>query len=548
MDAESQVTPPLGPPQLLLPAPPRPQKTIPELVQEIYRLLGDNPLVWFHFFFEHHIRLESPPFHIELIRGCIQNRFLAVAAPRESAKSTVLVFVKPFHDIVFKKKRFILIISNTFKKAAMSLDSIKKELQENQRLKETFPGIEIRKDAEGDSEIRHPDGFTTKILCRGVDQIGSVRGVKFGAYRPDLIIGDDMEDDELVKNPQRRSELQQVFDEALIPAGEKGNCQFVMVGTILHDDCLLAKLVDPLQYLDWKKLFYKARYENKAKQPLSLWPEKWTLEYLNQMEKDKPTVFAKEMQNDPVSGRNARFRREDFRYYRIENKEYVCLNEFGEIISRGRLSDCVPAISCDLAWKEKRESDSCVIMPGYLTPNSEILIDDYIHEKGLKPDQVSNHLFLMEERMKAMTGQRALIGFEKSMLENVTKWFLKQEMRKRNNFLITRELVWDTDKISRIETRLIPRYSQHVIYHKKGMGDLEHQLERHPHGAHDDLVDAEQGLIQLLQNPKKAETKPTMADEFDRLRIIAKDFRAGRPFGNIPTTKSAVPAYRSFRE
>lgn len=536
--------------QLCLPAPPPPPryadkfKTVQEKVDEIYRLLGANPLVWFHSIFEHHTRLDTPTFHIELISGCINHRFLAVAAPRESAKSTVLVFVKPFHDIIFKKKRFILIISNTFKKAAMSLDSIKRELIENKKLRDLFPGINIRKDAEGDSEITHADGFTTKILCRGVDQIGSVRGVKFGAYRPDLIIGDDMEDDELVKNPQRRFELQQLFDEALVPAGEKGVCQYVMVGTILHDDCLLAKLVNTTLYPEWKKLFYKARRDNGT----SLWPEKWTLEYLNQMEKDKPTVFAKEMQNDPVAGRNARFRRSDFRYYQIENKEYVCLNEFGEVISRGRLSDCVPAISCDLAWKEKRESDSCVIMPGYLTPNSEILIDDYIHEKGLKPDQVANHLFLMEERMKAMTNQRAFIGFEKSMLENVTKWFLKQEMRKRNNFLITRELVWDTDKISRIETRLIPRYSQHVIYHKKGMGDLEHQLERHPHGTHDDLIDAEQGLVQLLQNPKAPTKGPTTADEFDRLRIIAKDFRDGKPFGHMSTTRGRVPAYRSFRE
>lgn len=529
-------------PVLLLPEPPR-QRTEEELLLEIYNQLKENPLVWFHFYFGHHVRLDTPPFHIELVQAYLKHRFLAVAAPRESAKSTVLVFVKPFHDIIFKKKRFILILSNTFKKAAMSLDSIKKELIDNVMLKNSFPGIVITKDAEGDSEIRHPDGFTTKILCRGVDQIGSVRGVKFGAYRPDLIIGDDIEDDELVKNPLRRGELQQLFDEALVPAGEKGVCQFVVVGTVLHDDCLLAKLVGKDNYPEWHKLFYKARRDNNT----SLWPEKWTLEYLNQMEKDKPSVFAKEMQNDPVSGRNARFRREDFRYYRIENKEYVCLNEYGEYTSRGRLSDCVPGIACDLAWKEKREADSCVIMPGYLTPNSEILIDDYIHEKGLRPNQVADHLFLMEERLRNNTGQTVFIGFEKAMLENVTQWFLKQEMRRRNKFLITKELVWDSDKITRIETRLQPRYSQHVMFHKKGMGSLEFQLERHPYGTHDDLVDAEQGLVQLLQNPKKAQGPAPQTDEFERLRLIAKDFREGKPYGKYPTSKNRVPAYRSFR-
>lgn len=533
------------PEQLLLPAP-KPKKTKEEMLLEIYGLLKQNPLVWFHFYFAHHVRLETPPFHVELIRQTLANRFLAVAAPRESAKSTILVFVKPFHDIVFKKKRFILILSNTFKKAAMSLDSIKKELVENQKLVDSFPGIKITKDAEGDAEIRHPDGFTTKILCRGVDQIGSVRGVKFGAYRPDLIIGDDMEDDELVKNPMRRGELQQLFDEALVPAGEKGLCQFIVVGTVLHDDCLLSKLVSKDYYPEWYKLFYKARRDNHT----SLWPEKWTVEYLDQMEKDKPTVFAKEMQNDPVAGRNARFRREDFRYYRIENKEYVLLSEFGEVVARGRLSDCVPAIACDLAWKEKRESDACVIMPGYLTPGAEILIEDYITEKGLKPDQIANHLFLMEERMRNITGQIVPIGFEKAMLENVTQWFLKQEMRRRNKYLMTKELIWDTDKITRIETRLVPRYSQHVIYHKKGMGNLEHQLERHPYGTHDDLVDAEQGLVQLLQYPRKAEKSLGPDDEFMRVRKImldAKDTKKKHAYPRRTSAWYSVPAVRSFR-
>lgn len=528
----------------LLPSPETkpPPKTAAELINEIYNLLKASPLVWFHFYFEHHVRLESPPFHIELVRGTLHHQHLAVAAPRESAKSTVLVFVKPFHDIIFKKKRFILIISNTFKKAAMSLDTIKKELIENKKLRDSFPGIVITKDAEGDSEIRHPDGFTTKILCRGVDQIGSVRGVKFGAYRPDLIIGDDMEDDELVKNPQRRLELQNLFDDVLGRAGDN-TTQFVMVGTILHDDCLLAKLVSKDNYPEWRKLFYKARRDNGT----SLWPEKWTLEYLNQMERDKPSVFAKEMQNDPVAGRNAKFRRGDFRYYKVESMEYVLFNEFGEVVSRGRLSDCVPAIACDLAWKEKRESDSCVILPGYLTPNAEILVEDYIHEKGLKPDQVAAHLFLMDDRMKSNTGQKPAIGFEKSMLETITQWFLKQEMRKRNHFLTTKELVWDTDKIQRITTRLESRYAQHVMYHKKGQGALEHQIERFPHGTHDDLIDALQGLVQLLQNPRKAAKEPAAVDEFERLRVIAKDFREGRPYGKNKST-GKVPAYRSFRE
>jgi len=516
--SDSNVDSPLSPTPVL--EPPKPQID----VEMIYRKLEENPLFWFHAIFAHHTRRETPGFHLELMQAVMKHQHLAVAAPRGSAKSTILAFVKPFHDICFKKRRFILIIGNTFKKAAMSLDTIKKELQENRILREMFPGIEVVKDAEGDSEIRHRDGFSTKILCKGVDQLGSARGIKFGAYRPDLVLGDDMEDDELVRSPERRIQLQADFDDILTPIGDDGT-QFVFIGTVLHDDCLLAKLISRNHYPEYKKMLYRARVERKGVR-FSLWPEKWSLEDLDKLEREKPSVFAKEMQNDPVSGLNAKFKKEDFRYWKIEGHEYFLLNEHGEVVSRGSMRDCLPAIACDLAWKEKRESDSCVILPGYLTPGSEILIDDYVCAKGLKPTDVSEHLFVMAEKMEKLTGQKPSLGFEKAMLENVTQWFLKQEMRKRNKYLVTKELVWDADKITRIETRLLARYTQHVMFHKRGMGDLEHQLLRFPSGAHDDLVDAEQGLVQLLQFPRSVKKAVTPDDKFMRLRQLVIDAKA----------------------
>jgi hypothetical protein len=88
-----------------------------------------------------------------MLQDAMRERKYAVASPRQSAKSTMLVFLYPFHALVFKRKRFIVIVSNTFKKAAMHLDSIKKELVENELLKQTFPGLSLTKDAEGDSDF-----------------------------------------------------------------------------------------------------------------------------------------------------------------------------------------------------------------------------------------------------------------------------------------------------------------------------------------------------------------------------------------------------------
>lgn len=504
------------------------------------KMMESAPIVWGQLFFPHHFRMKSPGFHYTMISSAIKHQRLAVAAPRESAKSTILVFLYPFHQIIFKKKRFILIVSNTFKKAAMHLDSIKKELAENELFKKSFKGLTFVRDAEGDTIFRHADGFQTLVLCKGVDQIGSVRGVKFGAYRPDLILCDDIEDDELVRNIERRVELHRNYDEALVPAGEKGNCQFIAVGTILHDDCQLAKLVSKDHYPEYFKLFFKARQDDGT----SLWPEKWSLDYLNQLEKDKPTVFAKEYQNDPVAGSNTRFKREDFRYWKYspESSQRVLLLEGNEIIASYAFSELRSAISCDLAWKEKRESDSSVIMPGFITPNSEILVDTYVTKKGMRPDELSNQLFIMVERLERLTGAVVPIGFEKAMLENVSQWLLKREMQKRNKFLLIKELVWDSDKNTRIETRLQPRYAQHVMFHRQGMGDLEHQLERFPYGAHDDLCDAEQALCQLLQNPKPKEKYEEQEDSFMRVRQFMIDSKTKpRQEHRYPARRQSFP-------
>jgi hypothetical protein len=444
-----------------------------------------------------------------------------------------------------------VIVSNTFKKSAMHLSNIKKELIENAMLNDLFKGITVPRDAEGDSIFRHPDGFETWVLCKGVDQIPSIRGVKHGADRPDLMIGDDMEDDELVMNPDRRKKLQEDFDTALIPAGQSGACQYIFVGTILHDDSQLSKLVSRDKYKEYKKLFYEGHIAPDTDNERSLWDEKWTVPYLRQLRKDKPNVYAKEIQNNPVAGLNTRFKQEDFRYWKIENNDYILMAADSSPVSRNPLRMCRAAVSCDLAWQEKRSSDASVILPGLLTPDSELLIMPYVHERGLRPDKLAEYLFEIVSRLESLTASTVPVGFEKAMLENVSQWLLKREMKKRNKFLMTKELVWDHDKNTRIETRLQPRYSQRVIYHQEGMGELEHQLLRFPYGAFDDLIDAEQGLIQLLQNPKEKSKQTEPEDEFMwwRKQAIHMRTKPTKRIGQFLVKKVPIeiPAKKSWR-
>jgi len=469
-------------------------------LQELNALIDANPLLWGIHYCPRHFGLPSPAFHMAIMKAVSRNKYLAVAAPRESSKSTILAFLKPAHVISQKQKHFIIIVSNTYAKSCGALATIKDEFATNAKLQDRYR-IGVLKDSEGDTIFVHPDGFKTRVLCKGHEQIGSIRGEKFGPYRPDLIIGDDLEDDIMVRSKERREQLQEEFDNALIPAGDKKSCQYIIIGTILHDDSLMAKLVSLQHYTNWGKYLYRALNEVAGKE-VSLWADKWSADDLNKIKVDKPSVFAKEYQNDPVAGAMRKFHKEDFRYWTIENMQYVLFDDQSHIVSKGDLRTCKAAIACDLAWEEKRESDYSVVVPGFLTPQADLLIDTYICKKGMRPHEIEEILFSMEARLRALTGTSVPIGWEKAKLEKVMQFLLKEAMRRRNHYLMFKPLLWDTDKIQRVLTRLEPRYSQHTVYHRQQMGELEHQLMRFPSGAHDDLPDAMQGLVQLLQYPK----------------------------------------------
>lgn len=275
--------------------------------------LVDNPLLWGKVYMPDHFKKPSPWFHYKMLAEQAKHRFFACGSPRESAKTEILNFLSNMHDICYKKCRFILLVQNTENKARETLDSIKSEIDENQLLRAEY-GLKVTKDTKDDSIIMHPDGWKTRVLCKGKEQMGSIRGVKFGTYRPDRIKVDDLEDDKMCKNPELRAEIQDQFDQILIPAGQQDICRYTVVGTIFHDDSLMSKLVSLRFYENWKKLLFRALNIGEDGKYKSLWPEVWTVEKLIKMSKTHPSVFAMEYQNNPVSGLLSSFDRKDWRY------------------------------------------------------------------------------------------------------------------------------------------------------------------------------------------------------------------------------------------
>jgi len=484
--------------------------------QAYYDKMEQNPLGWGYFMFPNHFRDQFPQFHVEIIDNAMLHRRLAVVAPRDHAKSTLISFLYAFHQAMFKKCHYILLVGNTEDKSAEHISSMASEIRTNNNLKLFHGKVRLKKDSKDSIIIKHEDGFETLVLSIGIKEIPKKRGTKFGAYRPDLIILDDVDDDELVKNPERRRDLQKDIDTALFPAGDAKLCRYVAVGTVIHDDCQIAKMVNPDNYPGWQKLFYRAVINEETGQVL--WKERKSFDELMMIKKHSPLTYAKEYQNDPITGEAIRFKPEMFKNWKRRGADIDLYTRDGEKELTYRLTDCTPAISCDLAWSERKEADESVLLSGLLTPRSDILVFNYLNKRGWRPESFIEALFSEVKYLHEITGTKPAVGFEKAMLEKVTLHILKREMRARNYFITTKDLKWGSDKVSRIEVQLEPRYSQGTIYHKVGMGDLEHQLMRFPSGTHDDIIDALQGLCQMLNFPKSKAKEVTNDTQFDWLR------------------------------
>lgn len=502
------------------------QAELDVLSQLVYDSYEQLPIDWARHVFPHFFTEPSPDFHYDIMEYVklgtdptvgLGNK-LVIAAPRGCAKSTLISFIYMCHCIIYKKKRHIIIVSNTEAKATGHLSTIKGELKDNRRLRDFAPGLKLKKDSVAESIFEHKDGFKTRVLCIGEQQIPTVRGQIFGAHRPDLIIGDDIEDDEMVMNAERRKKLKLNYDTALEPAGARKEgveaCQIVIVGTVLHDDSQLAKLLYSDHYNEYRRIFFKAHINNESE---SLWEEMWTNEWLNELKVSKPLKYAREYQNNPVAGSNVVFKREDFRYYRLHNDLYEIMSD-QRVIKRGSLEDCKPIIAGDLAWEEKKEADYSVIMPCYLTPDSEILVGKYFRKHGLRPDVFCDIVFEMAQFMEKVCKLKPNLALEKAMIEKATKWFFKKEMQKRNYYISMVPTTWERDKITRIQSSLQPRYSNNTIYHQKDMGDLEHELVRFPYGVTDDIIDALHGAVKQLRSPRSKKKIIEQDDAFMEMR------------------------------
>jgi predicted phage terminase large subunit-like protein len=196
---------------------------------------------FFHLYFAHYIKFPTADFQKDII-ALTENeevKNLFIVAFRGSGKSTIITTSYPLWAILGKQqKKFILILGQTHNQAKQHMMNLKRELESNDLLKNDLGPFQEESDEWGSTSLVFSN-YNARITAASTEQ--GIRGLRHNQYRPDLIIGDDIEDLNSTKTREGRNKTYNWLMGEVIPAGDK-NTRLIIVGNLLHEDSLLMRI------------------------------------------------------------------------------------------------------------------------------------------------------------------------------------------------------------------------------------------------------------------------------------------------------------------
>ena len=465
---------------------------------------------------------KSPDCHMEWWDICCSPaRYVALAAPRGHAKSTAVTLCYGLAALLFRERKFMLMVSDTEAQASMFLGSLKQELQDNDELIDLFGikrdekgFVKFIKDSETDIIVEFEDGHKFRVIAKGAEQ--KLRGLNWNGTRPDLIIGDDIENDELVMNKDRREKMRRWFYSALLPAlSPQGIVR--IVGTILHMDSLLERLMpenqlltkdkrsylveEPLRTyttrrLPWKSMRYRAHdatFEHilwKARFDAQFFKDK----YLDYSAQGLPDAYSQEYLNIPIDESTAYFKKTDFLALNDEERK-ARLNYY---------------ITVDLAISDKERADYSVFLVAGIDENKRIQVRNVIRDR-LDGREIVDTILALQT-----TYEPIAIGIEDMQVSKSIGPFLYEEMINRNVYpTIVNMKHMGQDKLTRARSIQARMRAGGVKFDKDSdwYPTFEDECSRFPRDKNDDQVDAFAYLGLLLDKLIEAPTDYEVAQE-----------------------------------
>ncbi len=496
-----------------------------EISRHRRRLGSQSPRAFAEIYMEDNCPLPYSGMHKEIFTLLLQmtkqrKGRLAIAAPRGHAKSTIVSLVYVLWRVLYSKEKLVLIASNTITQAMALLKDIKHQLKNNALIIDDFPEICRAKKPKPwrDSRIQLPNGAMIRVYGAGQNP----RGIKNDKDRPGLIIADDLENEEQAQSEEQRDKLRSWFRKTLLNTGHPYT-NVVVIGTILHQDSLLAALVDrdrspgwngrkykavekfsdnPQLWEKWASIFrghddyegsagpdaaksyFKANRQQMLEGTKVLWPELDSYYELMVMRESEGTrSFQSEKQNEPIDPQQCIFKEEDFVFWDDEYRDVQRLIQ--SINSRAYFYG-----ACDPSMGKSTRGDYTAIVILLRDDDSQInyvIAADLLHcSPSQTIDKITEYARMYEFENFAIETN----NFQELMVDDLEKRIVACRRR-----LPIHKITSRSNKQSRIAS-LEPYIKQGNIRFCRKHRQLLSQLTQFPLAKNDDGPDALEMAIQ----------------------------------------------------
>lgn len=218
---------------------------------------------------------QAPEFHRKLsqILDSVSNynrtARIAWAASRGHAKSAYLSNAFPVHEIAYRKRKMILIISETNAGSKKFIKWVANQLKFNVKLRDDF-GVMLHEQKTRNEKDSEEAFLTTTGIKMEATSLGTqIRGFRNGSQRPDLILLDDLESRDSNNTAELRQKAKDWLNQDLMPAYDPTQTAVIFMGTIVHPDSLLNYVLND------RRDFIKNRFPAIIEWPkrMDLWAE-----------------------------------------------------------------------------------------------------------------------------------------------------------------------------------------------------------------------------------------------------------------------------------
>ena len=435
--------------------------------------------------------IPSARHHIDAARKIIRNKTLKAVFKwaRGQAKSTHMDVMIPMWLMCQKKREInvMVLVGKSEDSAQTLLGDIQAELQYNKRYIHDF-GTKYNAGNWQEGEFVTSDGVA--FFARGRGQ--SPRGLRYRNKRPDYIVIDDLDDDELCENDARVRKITEWVKEALFGAFGAEGGRFIMVGNLISKNSVLANIaaskgveVSQVNVLD--------------RNGKSAWPEYWTEERIREKREFMGyRAFEKEYMNNPIKEGSV-FRKDWIRWGRM-----LPLDKYEMIVAY-----------CDPSFKGSTQNDYKAIKVWAKTGTELHHLFAFVRQCSV--GEMVRWFYDLHERMPE--GVICNYYIEANFLQDILLDEFDAEGRLRGYQLpIQADRRKKPDKFARIEA-VSPLWERGFVRYNEKMKDdpdmltgIEQTLSIEKGSrTHDDAPDADEGAIYILQkHTRKREYQPSI--------------------------------------